>query len=70
MNNCFWSFAVCAAFIMFYRYVTYHIGTFKGKPAQMAAFFGDKSTQQTVSLAPRVFTAHDGATLSSERGIQ
>ena len=23
-----------------YRYVTYHIGTFKGKPARMAAFFG------------------------------
>lgn len=23
-----------------YRHVTYHIGTFKGKPAQMAAFFG------------------------------
>jgi hypothetical protein len=22
-----------------YRYVTYHIGTFKGKPARMAAFF-------------------------------
>jgi len=23
-----------------YRYVTYHVGTFKGKPARMAAFFG------------------------------
>lgn len=23
-----------------YRYVTYHIGTFKNKPARMAAFFG------------------------------
>jgi len=23
-----------------YRYVTYHIGTFKGKPARMAAFLG------------------------------
>ena len=23
-----------------YRYVTFHIGTFKGKPARMAAFYG------------------------------
>ena len=32
-----------------YRYVTYHIGNFKGKPARMAAFFGFPKGEQEVA---------------------
>ncbi len=40
-----------------YRYVTYHIGTFKGRPARMAAFFGFPKGAQKL---PGVMHLHGG----------
>ena len=40
-----------------YRYVTYHVGTFKGKPARMAAFYGLPKGAQNV---PGLLHVHGG----------
>lgn len=45
-----------------YRYVTFHIGTFKEKPARMAAFFGyPKRAKNLAKNLPGLIHLHGGS---------
>ena len=49
-----------------YRYVTYHIGTFKGKPARMAAFLRISQRRRRNCPACCIFTAADSEPSSTK----
>lgn len=50
-----------------YRYVTYHIGTFKGKPARMAAFFGFPKGEKKL---PGLLQIHGGGQRASLKEVE
>ena len=50
-----------------YRYVTFHIGTFKGKPARMAAFFGFPKDGKKL---PALLQIHGGGQLASLKEVE
>jgi hypothetical protein len=50
-----------------YRYVTFHIGTFKGKPARMAAFFGFPKDGKKL---PALLQIHGGGQRASLKEVE
>lgn len=50
-----------------YRYVTFHIGTFKGKPARMAAFFGFPKDGKKL---PGLLQIHGGGQRASLKEVE
>ena len=50
-----------------YRYVTYHIGTFKGKPARMATFFGFPKGEKKL---PGLLNIHGGGQRANLKEVE